>query len=195
MRMADTPSCEFRALVKRVSSLIAMEALADAPLKQVRIETPVAATEQPLLVHDDPVVVPILRAGIGMLEGVTDFAPKARIGVLGMERNEETHVAFSYYCKLPAPIDNCPVLLIDPMLATGGTAVDCVTLLKDRGATDIRFLCIVAAPEGLKRFSEAHPDVPVYVGSLDESLNDEAYIVPGLGDAGDRIFDTIQCIR
>lgn len=195
MRMADTPSCEFRSLVKRVSSLIAMEALADAPLKQVRIETPVAATEQPLLVHDDPVVVPILRAGIGMLEGVTDFAPKARIGVLGMERNEETHVAFSYYCKLPAPIDNCPVLLIDPMLATGGTAVDCVTLLKDRGATDIRFLCIVAAPEGLKRFSEAHPDVPVYVGSLDESLNDEAYIVPGLGDAGDRIFDTIQCIR
>lgn len=195
MRMADTPSCEFRALVKRVSSLIAMEALADAPLKQVRIETPVAATEQPLLVHDDPVVVPILRAGIGMLEGVTDFAPKARIGVLGMERNEETHVAFSYYCKLPAPIDNCPVLLIDPMLATGGTAVDCVTLLKDRGATDIRFLCIVAAPEGLKRFNDAHPDVPVYVGSLDDSLNDEAYIVPGLGDAGDRIFDTIQCIR
>lgn len=195
MRMKETSSYEFRSLVKRVASIIAMEALADAPLKQVEIETPVAKTVQPLLECDDPVVVPILRAGIGMLEGVTSFIPNARVGVLGMERDKETHVAFSYYCKLPAPIDNTPVLLIDPMLATGGTAVDCVSLLKDRGAKDIRFLCIVAAPEGLQRFTEAHPDVPVYVGALDECLNEKAYIVPGLGDAGDRIFDTLECIR
>ena len=195
MRMKDTAPAEFRELSRRAAALIAMEALANAPLVDVEIETPVAKTVQPVLKCNDPVIVPILRAGVGMLEGISSFIPNASIGLLGMERDEDTHQAHSYYCKLPGSITTAPVIMVDPMLATGGTAVDCISLLKERGATDIRFLCFVAAPEGVRRLHEVHPDVPIYAGALDDCLNDAAYIVPGLGDAGDRIFGTLQAIR
>ena len=190
MRRQDTGSKEFRTLVSEVAMLECYEATRDLELTDVEIETPICKTTVKELKGKKLAVVPILRAGLGMVEGMLEMIPAAKVGHIGLYRDPETAEPVEYYCKLPADCANREVFVVDPMLATGGSAVAELQMLMDKGVKNIRFMCIIAAPEGVKRLQEAHPDVDLFIGALDERLNEKKYIVPGLGDAGDRIFGT-----
>lgn len=190
MRQKETSSKDFRSLVSEIAMLMCFEATRDLPLEDVEIETPICKTTVKHLAGKKLAIVPILRAGLGMVDGILTLIPSARVGHIGMYRDEETHQPVEYFCKLPKDIEDRDVFLVDPMLATGGSAIDAVKQLKKRNPRSIRFLCLIAAPEGIEAFTAACPDVPVYCAALDEKLNENAYIVPGLGDAGDRIFGT-----
>lgn len=190
MRDKNTSVKDFRELVSEIGMLITYEATRDLPLTTKHIETPICGMDAPTLAGRKFVVVPILRAGLGLVDGVLRMVPSARVGHIGMYRDEETLEPHPYFCKMPKDVAERDVLIVDPMLATGGSAIDAVSMIKKHGAANIKFMCIIAAPEGLAAFGKVHPDVKVYVGVLDEKLNDRNYIVPGLGDAGDRIFGT-----
>lgn len=190
MRDKNTGTKEFRELVGEIGMLMCYEATRDLPLKEVEIETPVAVAKTKVISGRKLAFVPILRAGLGMVDGVMRMVPAAKIGHIGMYRDPETHMPVEYYCKLPSDIGERDVIVLDPMLATGGSAIDAITQIKAKGAKSVRFMCIIAAPEGLAALQEAHPDVQIYIGAVDEKLNENKYIVPGLGDAGDRIFGT-----
>ena len=190
MRDENTSSKQFRELVEEIAMLMAYEVFRDLPLKDVKIKTPMAEATVKVLSCKDVAIVPILRAGLGMTGGILNLFPTAKVGHIGLYRDEKTLEPHEYYCKLPADIANSQVILVDPMLATGGSANAAVDFLKARGCTDIKFMCLIAAPEGIKAFTEAHPDIPLYCAAMDEKLNEIGYIVPGLGDAGDRIFGT-----
>lgn len=190
LRNKNTGSKEFRELVSEVSMLMCYEATRDLPLKEIEIETPIALAKTKVIAGRKLAFVPILRAGIGMLDGVLSMVPAAKVGHIGLYRDPQTLEPVKYYCKLPSDINEREVIVLDPMLATGGSVAAAIKMLKDSGATNLKFMCIIAAPEGLKALTEAHPDVQVYCGALDEKLNDDKYIVPGLGDCGDRIFGT-----
>ena len=190
MRDKNTGTKEFRILVGEIGMLMCYEATRDLPLKEVEIETPVAVAKTKVISGRKLAFVPILRAGLGMVDGVMRMVPAAKIGHIGMYRDPETHMPVEYYCKLPSDIGERDVIVLDPMLATGGSAIDAITQIKAKGAKSVRFMCIIAAPEGLAALQEAHPDVQIYIGAVDEKLNENKYIVPGLGDAGDRIFGT-----
>lgn len=190
LRKKSTPNKEFREIVEEITMLMCYEALRDLPLEEVEIETPIKKTTQKLIKGKKLAVVPILRAGLGMVNGIQKLIPSAKIGHIGMYRDEETLMPHEYYCKLPADISNRLIVVVDPMLATGGSAIDAIGQIKSYGGKNIKFLCLIAAPEGAKALSEAHPDVDIYCANLDECLNENGYIVPGLGDAGDRIFGT-----
>ena len=190
LRDKTTGTNEFRALVEEIGMLMGFEALSDLPTELVEVETPIETCMTPMIAGKKLAVVPILRAGLGMVEGILDLVPTAKVGHIGLYRDEVTHEPHEYYCKLPSPIELRTIVVTDPMLATGGSAVSAVNFIKQHGGRHIKFLCIIAAPEGLKRLHEEHPDVQIYVGALDRQLNENAYICPGLGDAGDRIFGT-----
>ncbi|WP_418718862.1 uracil phosphoribosyltransferase [Candidatus Allofournierella merdipullorum] len=190
LRDKGTGTKEFKELVGEIAMLLCYEATRDLPTKEVEIETPIAVAKSHVLAGRKLALVPILRAGLGMVDGMLSLLPAAKVGHIGMYRNEETLEPVEYYCKLPSDIAERDVLLLDPMLATGGSACDAITQIKKRGARSIKFLAIIAAPEGLAKVHEQHPDVDIYVAALDEKLNENGYIVPGLGDAGDRIFGT-----
>ena len=190
IRRVGTGSRDFRAMISEIASLITYEATKDLKLQDVEIETPMCRTTVKELAGKKMAVIPILRAGLGMVEGMLAMIPSAKVGHIGLYRNEETLEPVEYYCKVPADCSERDVFVVDPMLATGGSSVAAIQMLKDRGVKNIRFMCIIAAPEGIKRMQETHPDVDIYVGALDEHLNENGYIVPGLGDAGDRIFGT-----
>lgn len=190
MREKETGSKDFRELLKEISLLMGYELTRDLPLDEVEIETPICKTLTKRVAGRKLAIVPILRAGIGMVDGLLTLVPVAKVGHIGLYRNEETHKPETYYCKLPFDISQRLVIITDPMLATGGSACDAITMLKEYGCSNIRLMCLVAAPEGIACVQEAHPDVDIFVASIDEKLNDDAYIVPGLGDAGDRIFGT-----
>ena len=190
LRDEKTEPFQFRLLVDEISYLMLFEATRDLPLKDVNVQTPVAVAQAKKL--DAKIMIcPILRAALGMLDSVFKLIPDASVGFLGFQRNEKTLAAEFYYAKLPADHVERTAIIIDPMFATGGTAIDAVNFLKSKGVQDIRFLCLVSAPEGLKKFSEIHPDVPVFTACIDDGLNENGYIVPGLGDAGDRVFNTL----
>ena len=182
---------EFREIVSEIAALECYEATRDLPLEDIEVKTPVATATFKHLAGKKLAIVPILRAGLGMVDGLQNLVPVAKVGHIGMYRDPETHKPVEYYCKLPTDIEERLVVLVDPMLATGGSAVDALCKLKEHGCRNIRFMCLVAAPEGVKAVQEAHPDVDIYTAALDECLNEHAYIVPGLGDAGDRIFGTL----
>lgn len=190
MRRVETGSKDFRTLVSEVAMLECYEATRELELADVDIETPICKTTVKELKGKKLAIVPILRAGLGMVEGMQAMIPAAKVGHIGLYRDEETAMPIEYYCKLPADCDSREVFVVDPMLATGGSAVAAIQMLKDKGVKNIHFMCIIAAPEGVQVLTEAHPDVDVYIGALDERLNERKYIVPGLGDAGDRIFGT-----
>ena len=190
LRQTTTTNKEFRELVEEITMLMCYEALRDLPLEDVEIETPLTKTTQKMIAGKKLAVVPILRAGLGMVNGLLRLVPSAKVGHIGMYRDEETMLPQPYYCKLPADIEKRLIVVVDPMLATGGSAIDAITQIKASGGTQIKFLCLIAAPEGIKALSEAHPDVQIYCANVDECLNEHCYIVPGLGDAGDRIFGT-----
>ena len=190
MRRTETNVKEFRELAREVAMLMGFEATRHLPLEEVEIETPMCKTKVNMLKGEDIAIVPILRAGLGMVDGMLKLLPSARVGHIGLYRDEETHEPHSYYCKLPNPIEERLIVITDPMLATGGSAEAAIDFVKQKGGKNIKFLCIIAAPEGLERLHKAHPDVQIYVGMLDRELNEKAYILPGLGDAGDRIFGT-----
>ncbi len=192
LRDKNTGSKEFRELISEVTMLMCYEATRDLPLKQVEVETPIAVTKANVISGRKLAFVPILRAGIGMVDGILTLIPAAKVGHIGMYRDaeDENHAPISYYCKLPSDVADREVIVLDPMLATGGSAVAAISQLKAAGVKQIKFMCIVAAPEGMEALMEAHPDVQIYCGALDGHLNDAKYIVPGLGDAGDRIFGT-----
>lgn len=190
LRNKETGTKEFREIIGEISSILCYEALKDAELEDVEIETPICSMTGKKLNEDKYAFVPILRAGTGMLDGLIHTIPNAKIGHIGMYRNEETLKPVKYYYKTPSDIKNREVIILDPMLATGGSGIDAITMLKESGAKKIKFLCIIAAPEGLKRMQELYPDVDIYCATIDEKLNENGYIVPGLGDAGDRIFGT-----
>lgn len=190
LRQETTTTGEFRSIVEEIAMLMGYEALSDLKTVDVKIKTPIEETMQPVIHGKKLAVVPILRAGLGMVNGILALVPSARVGHIGMYRDPETHEPHEYYCKLPDPIEERQIVVVDPMLATGGSAIDAVDLIKKQGGKKIKFMSIIAAPEGVKAFTEAHPDVQLYVGCLDRCLNENAYICPGLGDAGDRIFGT-----
>lgn len=190
MRNKYTSSKDFRELVSEIAMLMTYEITRDLPLKDVDVDTPICTTKAKKLAGKKLAVVPILRAGLGMVDGVVKMVPSARIGHIGLYRDEETLQPVEYYCKLPKDISEREVIVVDPMLATGGSAIDAVTQIKLRNPKSIRFMGLIAAPEGVEAFTKAHPDVDVYCAALDEKLNEKGYIVPGLGDAGDRIFGT-----
>ena len=190
MRRKETGTKEFRELLKEIGMLMGYEVTRDFPLAEVEIETPITKMVAHEISGKKVAIVPILRAGIGMVDGLLTLLPVAKVGHIGMYRDETTHKPVFYYFKVPEDIDQRMVILTDPMLATGGSACDAITRLKDVGCKHIRMMCLVCAPEGVKRVQEMHPDVDIYTASLDERLNENAYIVPGLGDAGDRIFGT-----
>lgn len=190
LRDKRTGTKEFREIISELSSFLCYEALRDAELNEVEVETPITKTKGQMIDEDRYAFVPILRAGTGMLDGLINVMPNAKIGHIGMYRNEETLKPTRYYYKVPKGIENREVIVLDPMLATGGSGNDAITSLKESGAKKIKFLCIIAAPEGIKFIQEHHPDVQIYCTSIDEKLNEKGYIVPGLGDAGDRIFGT-----
>ena len=190
LRDKTTGTNEFRTLVSEIAMLMGFEALRDLPTELVEIETPIETTKQPMIAGKKMAIVPILRAGLGMVDGVLNLVPSAKIGHIGLYRDPETHEPHEYYCKLPEPIDQRTILVVDPMLATGGSGADAITMIKQHGGKSIKCMFVIAAPEGLKRLHEVHPDVQIYVGHLDRELNERAYICPGLGDAGDRIFGT-----
>ncbi len=190
LRQTSTTNKEFRELVEEITMLMCYEALRDLPLEEVEIETPLTKTKQKMIKGKKLAVVPILRAGLGMVNGLLSLVPSAKVGHIGMYRDEETMIPHPYYCKLPADIDKRLIVVVDPMLATGGSAIDAITQIKASGGKQIKFLCLIAAPEGIEALTKAHPDVEVYCANVDEKLNEKCYIVPGLGDAGDRIFGT-----
>ena len=190
MRDIHTGSKDFRELLKEISLLMGYEVTRDLPLEPVEIETPMRKMTARVISGKKLAIVPILRAGLGMVDGLLTLLPVAKVGHIGLYRDETTHEPVSYYCKMPFDIDQRLVIVTDPMLATGGSASDAITMLKNMGCTHIRLMCLVAAPEGVKKVQKEHPDVDIYVAALDEELNSDAYILPGLGDAGDRIFGT-----
>ena len=190
IRRKETGTRAFRDMVSEIGALITYEATKDLKLQDVEIETPICKTTVKELAGKKLAVIPILRAGLGMVEGVLTMIPSAKVGHIGLYRNEETLEPVEYYCKIPKDCSERDVFVVDPMLATGGSAIAAIQMLKNRGVKNIRFLCVIAAPEGVKKLQEAHPDVDIYIGALDEHLNENGYIVPGLGDAGDRIFGT-----
>ena len=190
LRNKNTSSKLFRELISEIAMLMCYEATRDLPLKDVQTETPLMTATTKMIDGKKMAIVPILRAGLGMVDGMVNLIPSAKIGHIGMYRDPETHKPVDYYCKLPADLNQRDVFVIDPMLATGGSAIDAVARIKEFSPKRIKFMCIIAAPEGLKAFTEAHPDVEVYCAGLDDCLNDHCYILPGLGDAGDRIFGT-----
>ena len=190
LRDKKTGTKKFRELISELSMMLCYEALKDAHLNDIEIETPMEKMQGQTINEDDYAFVPILRAGTGMLDGLMNVMPNAKIGHIGLYRNEETLKPVKYYYKMPKDIDKREVIVLDPMLATGGSGIDAITMLKESGATKIKFLCIIAAPEGIKKLEEAHPDVQIYCAAIDDHLNENGYIVPGLGDAGDRIFGT-----
>ncbi len=190
LRDVNTGTNEFRTLVSEIAMLMGYEALRDLPLEEVDITTPIEATKSPMIAGKKLAIVPILRAGLGMVEGLTNLVPTAKIGHIGLYRDPDTHKPHEYYCKLPTPIELRTIVVVDPMLATGGSASEAIDFIKQHGGKKIKFMCIIAAPEGLEKLTKEHPDVQVYVGNLDRELNENAYICPGLGDAGDRIFGT-----
>jgi len=190
MRDKGCSTSSFRRLMREVAMLLAYEISDDLPLTTKPVETPLAEIDAPVLAGKKPALISILRAGNGLLDGVLELIPSARVGYIGLYRDEKTHQPVQYYYKVPADLDERRVIVLDPMLATGNSSAAAVTLLKASGARDIRFLCLLAAPEGVRRMAEAHPDVPVHTAALDRRLNEAAYIVPGLGDAGDRLFGT-----
>ena len=190
MRNKSTGTREFRELVNEVAGLMCYEAMRDLPTEEVMVETPITTAKCKMLAGKKLAIVPILRAGLGMVDAMVDLIPSAKIGHIGLYRDPETHEPVEYYCKLPEDIDKRQVYLVDPMLATGGSAVAAIDFLKKRGCKNIIMMNIIGCPEGIKRVTEAHPDVDIYMATCDEKLNDHAYIVPGLGDCGDRIFGT-----
>jgi uracil phosphoribosyltransferase len=190
LRDKNTTTNEFRALVEEIAMLMGFEALKDLPLEDVEVETPIETCMTPMIAGKNIAIVPVLRAGLGMVSGMLALEPTAKVGHIGLYRDEETHEPHEYYCKLPEQIDERIVVVTDPMLATGGSAIAAVDFIKARGGKKIKFMSIIAAPEGINRLMEAHPDIQLYVGHIDRELNDAAYICPGLGDAGDRIFGT-----
>ncbi len=191
MRDKETGSKDFRQLLREIAMLMGYELTRDLKLEDVDIETPICKMTGKQLAGKKLAIVPILRAGLGMVEGLQELVPAARVGHIGLYRDPQTHEPVTYYCKLPPDISKRTVIVVDPMLATGGSSSDALTKIKQTGATDIRLMCLVGAPEGVEKIQKDHPDVPIYLAALDEKLNEKAYIVPGLGDAGDRIFGTI----
>lgn len=190
LRDKNTGMKEFRELVEEITTVMTYESMRDVQLVPVQVETPLEVTTQYKVPEESVAIVPILRAGLGMVNGVHRVFPTARVGHIGMYRDEQTMEPQEYYCKLPDGIQGKTVFLVDPMLATGGSACDALSALKKRGCKNIKFMAIIAAPEGVKKVAEAHPDVKVYVSTLDRTLNENCYILPGLGDAGDRLFGT-----
>ncbi len=191
LRDKNTGTNEFRKLVSEIAMLMAYEAFRDLPTEDVEVETPIETTQTPFIAGKKMAVVPILRAGLGMVDGILTLVPSAKVGHIGLYRDPETHEPCEYYCKLPSPIEQRTIVVTDPMLATGGSGSDAIRMIKEHGGVKIKFMCIIAAPEGLARLQKDHPDVQIYVGHLDRELNSNAYICPGLGDAGDRIFGTM----
>ena len=190
IRRKEVGSKDFRTIISEIAKLMCFEATRDLKLVDVEIETPICKTTVKELSGKKLAVVPILRAGLGMVDGMLDMIPAAKVGHIGLYRDPATLEPVEYYCKLPADCDEREVFVVDPMLATGGSSVAAIQMLKNKGCKNIRFMCIIAAPEGVKRMQETHPDVDIYIAALDDHLNDHGYIVPGLGDAGDRIFGT-----
>lgn len=190
MRSKKTGSKDFRELLNEIAMFMGYELTRDLPLKDIEIETPVAKMTAKTIAGKKLAIVPILRAGLGMVDGLLNLIPVAKVGHIGLYRDPETHEPVEYYCKLPADIEERIVVVVDPMLATGGSASDALQKLKDRGCTNLRLMCLVGSPEGVERVQKEHPDVDIYIAALDEKLNEHAYIVPGLGDAGDRLFGT-----
>ena len=190
MRKKETDSKDFRELLEEITMLMAYEITRDLSLEDIEIETPLQKMTGKQISGKKLVIVPILRAGLGMVEGMLTIIPAAKVGHIGLYRDPETLEPVEYYCKLPSDIASREVFVTDPMLATGGSATAAITMLKEKGAKKIHFMCIIAAPEGIKKMHEMHPDVDLFIGALDDHLNDHGYIVPGLGDAGDRIFGT-----
>ncbi len=190
MRKKETGSKDFRILLKEISVLMGYEVTRDLPLDDIEIETPICKMIAKKVSGRKMAIVPILRAGLGMVDGLLTLVPVAKVGHIGLYRDEKTHTPVVYYCKLPEDISQRLVIVTDPMLATGGSSCDALTMLKERGCTNIRLMCLVAAPEGIAKVQKEHPDVDIFVASVDDHLNKDAYIVPGLGDAGDRIFGT-----
>lgn len=190
LRKTTTSNKEFRELVEEITMLMCYEALRDLPLEDVEIETPLAKTTKKMIKGKKLAVVPILRAGLGMVNGLLNLVPSAKVGHIGMYRDEKTFHPQEYYCKLPADIDNRLIVVVDPMLATGGSAIDAITQIKSYGGKHIKFLSLIAAPPGIEALAKAHPDIEIYCANVDDCLNEKCYIIPGLGDAGDRIFGT-----
>ena len=190
MRKTSTSVKEFRELAKEVAMLMGYEATRNLPLKEVEIETPICTTKMKMLDGEDIAIVPILRAGLGFVDGMLALVPNAKVGHVGLYRDPETHKPVEYYCKLPVDIEKRKIFVVDPMLATGGSAAAAIDFIKQRGGKDIVFMCLIAAPEGIEVLQNAHPDVDIYIAAKDEKLNENAYIVPGLGDAGDRLYGT-----
>ena len=190
IRRKETGSKDFRQMISEIAMLMCYEATRDLKLQDVDIETPICKTTVKELEGKKLAVVPILRAGLGLVDGMLTMIPAAKVGHIGLDRNEETLEPVEYYCKLPKDCSEREIFVVDPMLATGGSSVAAIQMLKERGCKNIKFMCIIAAPEGVERMQKEHPDVDIYVGALDEKLNENGYIIPGLGDAGDRIFGT-----
>lgn len=190
IRQKETSTKDFRELVKEIAMLMAYESTRDLPLEEVEIETPICKTVVKMLRGEDIAIVPILRAGLGMVDGMLALVPNAKVGHVGLYRDPETHEPVEYYCKLPNDIEKRQIFVVDPMLATGGSASAAIDFVKARGGKNIIFMCLIAAPEGIEALQKAHPDVDIFIAAKDEKLNENAYIVPGLGDAGDRIFGT-----
>lgn len=190
MRMKETNTKDFRALANEISLLMAYEVTRDMPLKEEEIETPICKTKAKFVAGRSVGVVPVLRAGLGMVDGILTLIPNAKVGHIGLYRDPKTHLPVEYYCKLPVDSEKRTLIVVDPMLATGGSAAAAIQFIKDRGCKDIKLMNLIAAPEGVRAVQAAHPDVDIYVAALDEKLNENAYIVPGLGDAGDRLFGT-----
>ena len=190
LRDETTGTNEFRKLVEEIAMLMGYEALRDLPTENVEIKTPIETCQTPMISGKKLAIVPILRAGLGMVNGILALVPSAKVGHIGLYRDPDTHEPHEYYCKLPEPIEQRTIVVVDPMLATGGSGSDAVSMIKQHGGKNIKFMSIIAAPEGLERLHKDHPDIQIYIGHLDRCLNDHAYICPGLGDAGDRIFGT-----
>ena len=190
IRDKNTNTKQFREIIEELATLMAYESFKDVPTQEIEVETPLEKTTQTVVKENSVAIVPILRAGLGMVNGILTLFPAAKVGHIGMYRDEETLTPKEYYCKLPAGIENKVVMIVDPMLATGGSAADAITLLKKRGCKKIKLMSIIAAPQGVEKVASEHPDVEVYVAHLDRDLNEHGYILPGLGDAGDRIFGT-----
>ena len=190
LRCVETGSKLFRELVEEIAMLMSYEVFRDLPTEELEIETPICKTVAPFIAGKKVAIIPILRAGLGMVNGIQALIPSAKVGHIGLYRDPVTHEPHEYYCKLPENMDQRDAIVLDPMLATGGSAEAAITFIKERGCTNIKFLCIIAAPTGIERLHATHPDVHIYCGHVDECLNEHCYIVPGLGDAGDRIFGT-----
>ena len=190
MRMVETTTKDFRDLAKEIGMLMGYEATRNLPLKKADIKTPMCETEVNILDGEDIAIVPILRAGLGMVDGMLSLVPNAKVGHVGLYRDPETHKPVEYYCKMPQDIEKRKIFVVDPMLATGGSAIDAVDLVKEKGGKDIVFTCLIASLEGIDALSKAHPDIDIYIAAKDERLNEDAYILPGLGDAGDRLYGT-----